>query len=105
LDSCNESICKYLSLKYLITLETLKLCTRLLYHDCFIILHYILCIQRQLEEEISELSTKLAIKEKENVKLKDDKKLLLRNRSESKESSFKQPKIELDKVHWYMHDC
>lgn len=54
-------------------------------------------MQRQQEEEISELCAKLAMKEKENAKLKDEKKLLSRNRSESKEF-FKQPKIKADKV-------
>jgi len=61
----------------------------------------IVCIQRQQEEEMSELTSKLAIKEKEFIKLKDNKKLLSKIICESKVSA-KQLETATNKVATYV---
>jgi len=62
----------------------------------------IVCIQRQLEEEINELTSKLAIKEKEIIKLKDNEKQLCKRISENK-VSIKQLETAANKVWCYIH--
>ena len=62
-------------------------------------------MQKQQEEEISVLTTKLAIKEKEYTKLKEDNRLLLK-RSEHKEhklTEVKWDKVPLLYVHVYVY--
>ena len=58
-------------------------------------------IQRQEEEEVNKLTSELAMKEKEIIRLKDDNKVLSRKVSESKQS-VEQPRTIADKVHTYV---
>jgi len=63
----------------------------------------IVCIQRQQEEEMNELTSKLAIKEKEIINLKDNEKQLCKRISESKTPGVKQLETAADKVRSCIH--
>ena len=65
-------------------------------YDCYITLS----MWKQQEEYIKELTSRLAIEEKEITKLKEDKRLLLKSRSRSKES--KESDIKADEVKYCM---
>ena len=59
---------------------------------------HVVNVQRQLEEDLSELTSKLTMKEKDIIKLKDINKLLLVKKTPEDKSSIKQLKATTNKV-------